>query len=177
MDVSGDMVITHTGFSGPVVLDNSRYILPGDDISFDFTGCGGQFPDLLDREILRGGKKKISTILHDLGIPRNLAETGLKILALDTERKGAETGRKERSLCCDFFTGQKFTVSSTGGMESAMVTAGGIPLNEVSSGTLESRRVSGLFFAGEVLDIDGDTGGYNLQAAFSTGYLAGSSAF
>ena len=66
-------------------------------------------------------------------------------------------------------------VTRMGGFDVAMVTAGGVHLSEVSSRTMESKLVSGLYFAGEVLDIDGDTGGYNLQAAFSTGHLAGKS--
>lgn len=171
-----DMVITHTGFSGPVVLNNSREIRPGDELVFDFSGRGETFTSLLKEAAAAGGKRSLSGVVAGMGIPKRLIQWCLEDLGLDGGRRSVETGKKEVQALAESLCRGRFRVVRLGGWNEAMVTAGGIPLGEIQPATLESRRVPGLYFAGEVMDVDGDTGGYNLQAAFSTGYLSGRSA-
>jgi hypothetical protein len=99
----------------------------------------------------------------------------LELHAVPRDRRVSELDKKSRSRIASDLTGFKFTVKSVAGFSEAMVTRGGALLAEVNPATLESRKVPGLYFAGEVLDVDGDTGGYNLQFAFSSGFAAGKS--
>jgi predicted flavoprotein YhiN len=89
------------------------------------------------------------------------------------DRRGAELNKAERQALILAIKRQEITVTGTLGFEKAEVTAGGVSLDEVDSRTMQSKRVPGLYFAGEILDLDGPIGGYNFQAAFSTGWLAG----
>ena len=106
-------------------------------------------------------------------VPQRLAETVAAQAGLDPERRAAEVSRTERQRLVAWLKQFDIPVSGTLGFNKAEVTAGGVALDEVDSHTMESRLVPGLFFAGEILDIDGPIGGYNFQAAFSTGWLAG----
>jgi hypothetical protein len=100
----------------------------------------------------------------------------LRLAGSDPEQKAADTSLSQIEVLAQLLQQLPLTVSGTRGFREAMVTAGGINLREIDPRTLMSRLVYGLYAAGEVLDIDGDTGGFNLQAAFSTGFLAGESA-
>ena len=106
-------------------------------------------------------------------IPRRLAEELLALCGLNAELKGAELPKKERSRLVAAIKQSAIPISGTRGFEKAEVTAGGVSLAEVDSRTMQSKLVPGLYFAGEILDLDGPIGGYNFQAAFSTGVLAG----
>ncbi|MCX6374737.1 MAG: NAD(P)/FAD-dependent oxidoreductase [Armatimonadetes bacterium] len=112
----------------------------------------------------------------NLGLPDKLLRALLAALSIDGEGKAAELPKASLKLLAEGIAGCPFKVATIGGWEEAMATRGGVELGEVDSKTMESRLTPGLYFAGEVLDIDGDSGGYNLQAAFSTGMLAGRSA-
>jgi len=114
----------------------------------------------------------IQMLMKNYDIPRNLMKLILDELNLEPDRKLAQIAREQRNNLVILFCEYPFEVESTGNFNMAMTTKGGVSLNEVSSKTMESKLVKNLYFAGEVLDIDGDTGGYNLQAAFSTAYLA-----
>ena len=114
----------------------------------------------------------IQMLMKNYDIPRNLMKLILDELNLEPDRKLAQIAREQRNNLVISFCEYPFEVESTGNFNMAMTTKGGVSLNEVSSKTMESKLVKNLYFAGEVLDIDGDTGGYNLQAAFSTAYLA-----
>jgi len=118
------------------------------------------------------GKMTIQMLMKNYDIPRSLMKLILDELHLKPDHKLAQITREQRNNLVVSFCEYPFEVESTGGFAMAMTTRGGVSLNEVSSKTMESKLVKNLYFAGEVLDIDGDTGGYNLQAAFSTGYLA-----
>ena len=100
----------------------------------------------------------------------------LEMTELSPKMRGGELTREMRRRIVTMLKGFPLTVTGTLPIERAMVTAGGVRLGEIDPATMESRRVPGLFFCGEVLDIDGSTGGFNLQAAFSTGFLAGRNA-
>ena len=106
-------------------------------------------------------------------IPRRLAEEFLALNGLNPELKAAELPKKERCRLVAAIKQSAILVSGTRGFEKAEVTAGGISLGEVDSRTMQSKLVPSLYFAGEILDLDGPIGGYNFQAAFSTGVLAG----
>lgn len=176
MSTAGDMVITHTGFSGPVVVNNSRSIEKLDELVFDFSFQGKDFIQKLQEKIQQNGTSQISTVVQNCGIPKRLTDKILEFSGIDSTGKCAEISRKNLRTIAESCTSWKHTVASAGKFSNAMVTAGGVSLKEVNSGTMQSRIIPGLFFAGEVLDIDGKTGGYNLQAAFSTGMLAGKGA-
>lgn len=182
----GDILFTHEGLSGPAILDFSRHIMPGDTIRLSIIPPERR-PELeawfLKRTEEMGGKG-LKTLLEDLppafcrsgqSIPGRLIAKILEISGIPAELKGAQLSRHLRITLFNNLTGLPLDVARLGGWDIAMVSRGGVDLGEVNSRTMESRLVKGLYLVGEVLDVDGDTGGYNLQAAFSTGALAAGS--
>jgi len=180
-EASGDVLFTHRGLSGPAVLDLSRYVLPGDVLRVSLVPIFGDVraaEQRLRAEIEAYGKRTVVNLLQGLGLAAGLSRALVAAAGLSPGTKAADLPRALRrslasSLAAGGDGGHPFPVLSLGGWNEAMVTAGGGRLNEVDPKTMGSRLVPGLFFAGEILDVDGDTGGYNLQAAFSTGRLAG----
>jgi hypothetical protein len=170
----GDVLFTHLGISGPGILDASRNILPEDVIRLSFVGAmkREEFTADLIRRVQENRTWQVSTILAAYPIPERLNRKLLKISDIPDDLKCNHFSAEQRSRLIANCTEFPMTVTAPGGYAVAMVTRGGVSLNGVNSKTMESNIVPGLFFAGEVLDIDGDTGGYNLQAAFSTAYLA-----
>ncbi len=176
MDLSGDLLITHRGFSGPLMLNNSRYFRAGDELRIDFRSLSGRFEQDFISYADRSGSRILKSFLSSCGFPGRFVSAVLSENGISTSLKIAEIGKKQRSRLKQLFSAASFIIDSTGDYKSAMLTAGGVALSEVRKGTLESIIHKGLYFAGEVLDIDGPTGGYNLQAAFSGGYCAGKGA-
>ncbi|HLP60582.1 MAG TPA: NAD(P)/FAD-dependent oxidoreductase [Candidatus Deferrimicrobium sp.] len=169
----GDFGFTHTGLSGPGILDFSRDMKKNDILKIDFVNRKAEdFARALSEAIERDGKITVGKFLKGYDIPVSLVRIILAELGLDRNEKLANINKKMRNRIVDSFCEYPFVIERMGGFDMAMVTKGGIALNEVSAKTMESKLIKGLYFAGEVLDIDGDTGGYNIQAAFSTGYLA-----
>ena len=171
---TGDLLLTHSGLSGPGILDFSRFIRPGDTLKISFLpGVDNQKVKeaLLDR-MAAAGNAKVRSVLTAYNLPERLVNTLLTLAGIGLDLTGAHLSRKDRSALIELLTGCPFVVDRLGGIHEAMVTRGGVSLAEINPKTMESRLVPGLFFVGEVLDIDGDTGGYNLQAAFSTAALA-----
>jgi len=178
----GDILFTHEGLSGPGILDLSRYIRAGDTIKLSFVPDGnrGALEEwLLDKARQDGGMSLLS-VLADLShfeipivplYPR-LTKRILEISGIPSDLKMAQLTREMRGCLIDNLTGFSLVVSDLCGYNSAMVTRGGVETVQVDPKTMQSRLVKGLYLVGEVLDVDGDTGGYNLQAAFSTGILA-----
>lgn len=168
----GDIGFTHKGLSGPGILDLSRHILSGDILKLNFADMN---PDDFRKGFIKAsdhdGKTAIQTYLKKYNLARSLLVLILKSVAIEPETRLADINRQQRNslvlAMCEF----SFKVEKVGGFNIAMVTAGGVSLEEVNPKTMESKLVPGLYFAGELLDFDGDTGGYNLQAAFSTGFL------
>ena len=173
-DETGDVLVTHTGLSGPGILDSSRDIRARDEIRLAFAGTVRR--DALEHEILTGiarsPSKTIKSLVAGLGIPERLARLLPERAGIPADSTGAHLTAAGRNHLIGMLTECPLVVSAVGDFSVAMVTRGGVALDEVNPKTMESRVVPGLFFAGEVLDIDGDTGGFNLQAAFSTGYCA-----
>ncbi len=172
-----DVLFTHQGLSGPGILDLSRSIRAGDVLRVSLVRAKKR-EDLerwLRDRSQKDGARNLRSVLADLDLPARLASRVLEIMEIPPDLKCASMTRDTRIGLAGHLTGFPLVVEELGGYDSAMVTRGGVNLKEVDSKTMESRVVDGLYFAGEVLDVDGDTGGYNLQAAFSTGFLAASS--
>lgn len=171
---TGDVLFTHLGLSGPAILDASRGVRPGDVIRLSFAGMmrREEFAADLEKRAEENPGWQVGTILAKYPVPERLNRILLKISGIPGDLKCAHFPASWRATLVTNCTEFPLTVVALGDSRIAMVTRGGIALDGVHAKTMESKLVPGLFFAGEVLDIDGDTGGYNLQAAFSTGYLA-----
>ncbi|MEG0830106.1 MAG: NAD(P)/FAD-dependent oxidoreductase [Anaerovoracaceae bacterium] len=163
--IRDDLLFTHTYFSGPAVLTSARYLSPGQEIKINY--CPDYTPSLR-RE---GNNKQVVTYFTEaFGLPKRFIETIAKRSNVDGGKKISSLTKKEMDKIAALLTGDKFCVSSLGGFNKAMVTAGGVSLDEINLKTFESKKYPGLYIIGEALDVDGDTGGYNLQWAFSSGY-------
>lgn len=177
----GEMLFTHFGISGPIVLSASykavdywqthKEPLMG---VIDFKPA--LTPEKLDARILRDieeqKNKQLKNSLHNL-MPGKLIPVFIQRVGISPEKTMHQITREERQRMVEELKHFKFTLKKARPLEEAIVTAGGVNVKEVSPKTMESKFITGLYFSGEVLDIDGMTGGFNLQAAFSTGYLAG----
>jgi predicted flavoprotein YhiN len=177
----GAVLFTHFGLSGPAVLDVSRAVsghpkprqlvlvcdfLPAmSDAKLDAT---------LQHECSAAGRQQVGTVLGRL-VPQRLAEAILQLAAVSRDCRAAELSAADRRRVANLVKHAPVSVAGTLGFKKAEVTAGGVALDEVDSRTMQSKLVPNLYFVGELLDLDGPVGGYNLQAAFSTGWLAGQS--
>ena len=127
------------------------------------------------REFNANSKKNIKNILGNL-LPQRMVNVFIDIAKIDPNKKASHLTQKERKDLASLFKGLRLDIMRARPIEEAMVTKGGVSLKDINPRTMESRIIKGLYFAGEMIDVHGDTGGFNLQAAFSTGYLAGESA-
>jgi len=175
IDKFGDMIFTHFGISGPAVLKLSSYInkalVEGEvEVTIDF---------LRDKskeeisEIMRISPNK--TVLNNLKgiLPQNFLKEIFDLLGL-TEIRISDLKKADENKILSYMKEMKLTARETLSIKAAQVTSGGVKVKEINASTMESKLIKNLYFAGEVIDIDAETGGYNLQMAFSTGYLAGS---
>ncbi|HOX16181.1 MAG TPA: NAD(P)/FAD-dependent oxidoreductase, partial [Smithellaceae bacterium] len=121
------------------------------------------------------GKRKIASILKEY-LPAKMIDPFIALAGLDGTKQAHQVSADDREKIIDLFKALRFNVKASLPLAKAIVTAGGVALDEIDPRTLSSKKRPGLYFCGEVMDIDADTGGYNLQAAFSTGYVAGESA-
>ena len=176
----GEMLFTHFGVSGPLVLEMSCH-LPEEveGVQFLIDLKPGLDPQQLDARLVREmeaqSRRQLRNVMGAL-LPGRLAEIFPELCRVDGERVCGQVTREERERIGRTLKALPLTVRALRPIEEAIVTRGGVSVREVTPGTMESRLVSGLYFAGEVLDVDAHTGGYNLQIAFSTGCLAGQSA-
>lgn len=172
-DCVGDILFTHKGLSGPGILNNSRWMEKGDVIHLNFTNENdvGNFEKNFLQDINNNGKGMIKTILRKLELPKRLLDAILDINKIPEETQCGQINKNTRKLIINSLTNFPLTILQMGGYHIAMATAGGIDMKQVNPTTMESRVSSNLYFIGEVLDIDGDTGGYNIQAALSTANL------
>ncbi len=176
-EISGDLLLTHKGLSGPVILNNSRDLLTGDLLKIRLA----DFPDKesLERDIIARaagkGALRVKKVLSELGLPGKLGDLILSHCQIDADLNLSHLSKAGRKNLIQALWEFSVRVQSVGGFQVAMATGGGISLKEVNPKTMESRISPGLYFAGEVLDVDGDTGGYNLQFAFSSGRMAAES--
>ena len=174
----GDLLLTHHGLSGPVILDMSRDIRPGDEVRASFV-AGFTDTYTFERQLMEYastfGKKSVKNLLIKYGVPERLLGLLFVQNGIPTDLTAAELPQETRKTLARVLVEHPFTVAWPGGDNEGMVTRGGVSLAGVNRKTMQSRLIPGLFFCGELLDIDGDTGGYNLQFAFSSGKLAADS--
>jgi predicted Rossmann fold flavoprotein len=177
----GSLLFAHFGLSGPVILDISR-VVSGHARQETLTLIIDLLPnlseaalsDFLRVESAASGKKQLAVVVA-AHVPRRLAEVVLQQAGLAKDRKAAALSKEERRRLVAAIKQLPIPLTGTLGFKKAEVTAGGIALDEVDSRDMQSKLVPGLFLAGEILDLDGPIGGFNFQAAWSTGWLAGSS--
>lgn len=178
----GDILFTHFGLSGPAIMKQARNV----NLNSSAKKIEIQI-DVIPEETEKSLDKKIETILNNNGaktvknalagiVPAELINTILINLSIDTDKKSSRISKQERSIIVKTLKNLTLTIAKTRSFKEAQVTAGGIPAEEINSKTLESKKIPHLFFAGEIIDVDGDSGGFNLQWAWSSGYLAGLSA-
>ncbi len=178
----GDIIFAHFGISGPLTLQTSLAIVDAMEngpvsVSIDIKPEANEkeLDQQLQQEFDQHGKRSYRHILDDL-LPHKMVQPFAKLTGIPQEKRANQLSAQERKRLVNSLKSLCFTIKGHLPLDSAMVTAGGVSLDEVDPRTMASRLIKGLYFCGEVLDLDGDTGGYNLQAAFSTGYVAGEQA-
>jgi hypothetical protein len=178
----GGLIFTHYGLSGPAVLLMSLAVADALEsgpvsLSIGLLPATGQkqLADELQSAFDRHGRRFVQNILEEL-VPGRVAAMVLDNAGVNPEIKAGRVSAGQREAISRTLKDMRFNIRKTRPLAEAMVTAGGVSLAEVDPRSMESKLVKGLYFCGEVLDIDADTGGFNLQAAFSTGWLAGESA-
>ena len=169
----GEMLFTHFGVSGPLVLSASSVMrdpaVSPYTLTIDFKPALDF--ETLDQRLCRDFEKE-SNALDGL-LPRALIPVFVRVSGIDPEQRVHQITREQRHHLVHLLKNFKLTAIAFRPIAEAIITAGGVNVKQVNPSTMESKLVSGLHFAGEVLDLDAFTGGYNLQIAFSTGYLAG----
>ncbi len=178
----GEMLFTHFGVSGPIILTLSGAAVDEMakgkvELAIDLKPALS--PEQVEARLLREfqdqPRKQIANIFFNL-LPRRLGSVFLQRAGIPGEVKGREVRSGERKRLVHFLKDWRLTLLGPRPIEEAIVTAGGVSVKEIHPHTMESKIVRGLYFCGEVIDVDGKTGGYNLQAAFSTGWVAGEAA-
>ncbi len=175
------VLFAHFGLTGPAILDVSRAVAratPDERLELWIDLLPAISRELLEQQLQtasRQGKRTVAGLLPD-SVPRRLSEFVIEAAEIPTGRVGPDLSRDERRRLVTVLKGLRLPILGTLGFEKAEVTSGGVALGEVDPRTLESLKSPGLYFAGEVLDLDGLIGGYNFQAAWSTGWLAGETA-
>ncbi len=180
----GEMLFTHFGLSGPIILTLSRkFVEPVQQrkkVCFSIDLKPALDDKKLDARLLRDldehGKMKFQTLLKGL-LPQKMIEVCAGLVSISTEKICNQISADERKRLRIWLKDFRFEVSGIRSFNEAIITAGGIDVSEIDAKTMQSKKIKNLFFCGEVLDLDADTGGYNLQIAFSTGRLAGESSF
>jgi len=176
----GEMLFTHFGISGPLTLTMSCH-LPEDLSEASVTlnlkpGLTAQQLDArLQRDFEEQSRKQLRNVMPGL-LPGKLAEIFPGLCGIDSAKQCCQITRQEREALCAMMQALPITLSRLAPLDEAIVTRGGVTVKEINPATMESKLLPGLFFAGEVMDVDAHTGGYNLQVAWSTGALAGQSA-
>ncbi|MDD4503457.1 MAG: NAD(P)/FAD-dependent oxidoreductase [Clostridiaceae bacterium] len=176
----GEMLFTHYGLSGPIILSASfyvsEYLRKKKGIKIDIDLKPALSEEELDKRIIRdfekNTNKQFKNSLDEL-LPKKLIPVIIALSGIDESKEVHQISKLERKVLVKLLKGFNVTISGTRPIEEAIVTSGGINLKEINPKTMESKLVKGLYFAGEVIDLDAFTGGFNLQIAFSTGYAAG----
>ena len=177
----GEMMFTHFGVTGPMILSASAHIgaklakAPNGELSAYLDLKPALTKEQLDARILRefetGPNKQFKNVIGVL-FPSSLTPVMLELGGIPAEKKIHDISREERRHFIDLIKAFPFTITGMGEFKEAIITRGGVSVKEINPGTMGSKKISGLYFAGEVLDLDAVTGGYNLQIAWSTAYLA-----
>ncbi|WP_295760520.1 NAD(P)/FAD-dependent oxidoreductase [uncultured Holdemanella sp.] len=173
----GDILFTHEGLSGPGILVMSSYVINKDPRRIILDLIPNKSVDEVDALLLERmsslSNKQLKHIL-EMMIPKRLVQYIINQLNIDVNLKVNETTKAQRRSISELLKCLRFEIVNFAGFEQAMITVGGIKTNQIQPQTMETKKIKGLKFAGEVLDLDAQTGGYNLQIAWTTGYVAGS---
>ena len=181
----GEMIFTHFGVSGPIILSSSAHLVRYKDIKEKFRNNKIEIlidlkpalsEEKLDNRILRDfsnlRNKQFRNSLNDL-LPHKLIDVIVSRSGINPKKRVNEINKKERKNLVKLLKNFNLTIKGFRPIEDAIITSGGIDVKEISPKTMESKLVDNLYFAGEIIDVDGYTGGFNLQIAYSTGYTAG----
>ena len=177
----GEMLFTHFGISGPIILTLSSLLknakVKQKKIQLDLKPAltAEQLDKRIQRDFQKYANKQLQNALGEL-LPKRLIPVIINVTGINPEKTVHQITRAERQQLIQSIKQLELTITGTRPINEAIVTSGGIKTNEINPSTMESKLVKGLYFAGEVIDVDAVTGGYNLQIAFSTGYLSGFSA-
>ncbi len=174
----GEMLFTHYGASGPVILSASSHMRNFSKHKYELVIDLKPALDneTLDRRILRDFEKEKNKIYAnslDALLPKKLIPVIVDMSGIDPKKKVNEITREERKLLVSLLKEMRFKIDALRPISDAIITSGGVSVKEINPKTMESKLCPGLYFAGEIIDVDAYTGGFNLQIAFSTGYLAG----
>lgn len=186
-DDFGEMIFTHFGISGPIILSGSAHLVRYKNIEellknkkvkmyIDFKPA--LTIEQLDKRILRDFEEKRNKQFKnslDKLLPKKIIDTIVQKSGIDGNKKINEVNKKERVILCNLLKNFEIIIKGFRPIEEAIITSGGINIKEINPKTMESKIIKNLFFAGEIIDVDAYTGGFNLQIAFSTGYVAGKS--
>lgn len=177
----GEMLFTHFGVSGPMILSASAMIKPANfqspkKLYIDLKPALDE--DTLDKRVLRefeeAKNKQFKNSIHKL-LPTKMVPVIIELSGIDPDKKVNEISKEERKNLVKLLKAMPLTITGLRGFKEAIITKGGVSVKDVNPSTMESKKVKNLYFCGELLDLDAMTGGYNLQIAWSTGYLAGNS--
>jgi len=176
----GEMLFTHFGVSGPIILTISAYLKNylknknAIELSLDLKPALSikQLDERLQRDFAKYSKRQFKNSLIDL-LPKAMIPIMISLSGINENKNVSEITKEERKNLLNLFKGLGLRVKGLRPIEEAIITSGGISTKEINPSTMESKIIQGLFFAGEIIDVDALTGGFNLQIAFSTGYLAG----
>ena len=181
----GEMLFTHFGLSGPIILSSSAHILRVEnidkllkedkiEITIDLKSALPE--EKLNQRVLKdfekNKNKEFKNSLGDL-LPKKMIPIIIQLSKIDSQKQVNEITKLERQNLVKLLKNFKLTIKDFGNINDAIITSGGINIKEINSKTMESKLIQGLFFAGEIIDVDAYTGGFNLQIAYSTGYTAG----
>ncbi|HEQ65318.1 MAG TPA: aminoacetone oxidase family FAD-binding enzyme, partial [bacterium] len=180
----GEMLFTHVGISGPIVLDSSRSVVKALEKKENIIASVDWKP-AVETHVLQ---KRVNRIFHENPnvkiknlfrklLPQSAIEPFLRKISIDPETPSERILKKDKIMIVENLKNFDFRVIGYESIEKAIITSGGVKISEINPSTMKSKLVDRLFFTGEVIDVDGPTGGYNLQAAWSTGWLAGLSIF
>src|SRR6056297_247479 len=178
----GEMIFTHFGLSGPIILTLSRIVVDElqkknkVEVTIDLKPALDEqkLDNRLIRDLNEHGKKKLGNIFRNW-LPSSMIPVFTELLEVDPDKECHQVSAVERKKIRYLLKNLRFKIISHRSFKEAIVTAGGIPTKEIYPKTMESKFIKGLYFAGEVIDLDAETGGYNLQIAWSTGWVAGNS--
>lgn len=178
----GEMFFTHFGLSGPIILTLSRIVVDalqtGSKVEITLDLKPALDEQKLDNRLIRdlngNGKKKVGNIFRSW-LPSLMIPVFIELLEIDPGKECHQITSVERKKIRHLLKNLQFTISGHRSYKEAIITAGGIPTSEIYPKTMESKSIAGLYFAGEMINLDAETGGYNLQIAYSTGWLAGNS--
>ncbi|HOQ00028.1 MAG TPA: NAD(P)/FAD-dependent oxidoreductase [Acetivibrio clariflavus] len=176
----GEMLFTHYGVSGPIILSASRHIL-----DYDFKGITllidlkpalteEKLDERIQRDFEKFSRKQFKNALDEL-LPKKLIPVVIRLSEIPPDKFVNQITKEERRNLVRVLKKFTLTINGSRPIDEAIVTAGGVSTDEINPSTMESKLIKGLYFAGEIIDVDAYTGGFNLTIAFSTGYLAGSS--